>query len=98
MLHKQGYVYIMTNKYRTTFYIGVTSDLNGRVWQHINGEGSKFVKKDRLHDLVFYEYFERITDAIDREKQLKNWHHDWKVNLIKSMNPEMKDLKDQLEL
>ena len=88
----------MTNKYRTTFYIGVTSDLNGRVWQHVNGEGSQFVKKYRLFDLVFFEYFERITDAIDREKQLKNWHHDWKVNLIKSMNPEMKDFKDQLEL
>jgi len=88
----------MTNKYRTTFYIGVTSDLNGRVWQHVNGEGSQFVKKYRLFDLVFFEHFERITDAIDREKQLKNWHHDWKVNLIKSMNPEMKDLKDQLEL
>lgn len=98
MLFKQGHVYIMTNKYRTTFYIGVTSDLRTRVWQHINGEGSQFVKKYRLNDLVFYEYFERITDAIDREKQLKNWHHDWKVNLIKSMNPEMKDLKDQLDL
>ena len=98
MLFKQGHVYIMTNKYRTTFYIGVTSDLRTRVWQHINVEGSQFVKKYRLNDLVFYEYFERITDAIDREKQLKNWHHDWKVNLIKSMNLEMKDLKDQLDL
>jgi len=98
MLFKQGHVYIMTNKYRTTFYIGVTSDLRARVWQHINGEGSQFVKKYRLFDLVFFEYFERITDAIDREKQLKNWHHDWKVNLIKSINPEMKDLKDQLEM
>jgi len=98
MLFKQGYVYIMTNKYRTTFYIGVTSDLSGRVWQHINNQGSQFVKKYRLFDLVFYEYYERITDAINREKQLKNWHHDWKVNLIKSVNPEMRDLKDQLEL
>jgi len=98
MLYKQGYVYIMTNKYRTTFYIGITSDLTGRVWQHINNEGSQFVKRYRLYNLVFYEYYERITDAIDREKQLKNWHHDWKVNLIKSMNPEMKDLKGQLEL
>ncbi|MBS1520826.1 MAG: GIY-YIG nuclease family protein [Bacteroidetes bacterium] len=98
MLYKQGYVYIMTNKYRTTFYIGVTSDLNVRIWQHVNNEGSQFVKKYRLYYLVFYEYFERITDAIAREKQLKNWHHDWKVNLIKSMNPELKDLKDQLEL
>jgi putative endonuclease len=98
MHYHQGHVYIMINKYRTTFYIGVTSDLRVRVWQHINGEGSAFVKKYRLNDLVFYEYFERITDAIDREKQLKNWHHDWKVNLIKSVNPEMKDLKDQLEM
>ena len=98
MLFKQGYIYIMTNKYRTTFYIGVTSDLVARVWQHINGEGSQFVKKYRLYDLVFFEHFERITDAIAREKQLKNWHHDWKVNLIRSMNPEMRDLKDQLEL
>jgi putative endonuclease len=51
-----------------------------------------------LYDLVYYEYFERITDAIDREKQLKNWHRDWKINLIQSMNPEMKDLKGDLEL
>jgi putative endonuclease len=98
MLNKQGYVYIMSNKYRTTFYIGVTSDLEGRIWQHVNGEGSAFVKKYRLHDLMFYEHFERIADAIDREKQLKNWHHEWKVNLIKSINPEMKDLKRQLNI
>jgi putative endonuclease len=87
----------MSNKYRTTLYIGVTSNLEGRVWQHINGEGSKFVKKYRLFDLIYFEYFEQITDAINREKQLKNWHHDWKINLIKSINPEMKDLKDQLD-
>jgi putative endonuclease len=67
MLFKQGYVCIMTNKYRTTFYVGAISDLNARVWQHINGKGSQFVKKYRLYDLVFFEYFERITDAIDRE-------------------------------
>ncbi len=97
MLLKQGHVYIMSNQYRTTFYIGVTSDLESRVWQHVNGEGSAFVKKYKLYDLVFYEYFERITDAIDREKQLKNWHKDWKIKLIQSMNPEMKDLKDQLK-
>ena len=98
MLFKEPNIYIMTNKYRTTFYIGVTSDLRARVWQHVNGEGSAFVKKYRLFDLVYYESFERITDAIEREKQLKNWHHDWKVNLIKSMNPEMRDLKGDLEL
>lgn len=98
MPDKQGHVYIMTNAYRTTFYIGVTSDLRARVWQHINGEGSLFVKKYRLYDLVYYEHFHRITDAIDREKQLKNWHKDWKINLIKSINPTIKDLKDDLEL
>ena len=95
---KQGYTHIMSNQYRTTFYIGVTSNLEARVWQHINHEGSDFVKKYKLHDLIYYEYFERITDAINREKQLKNWHKDWKINLIKSENPEMKDLKYQLEL
>jgi putative endonuclease len=98
MIYEQGHVYIMSNTYRTTFYIGVTSNLAARVWQHINNEGSLFVKKYKLYDLVFYEYFERITDGIAREKQLKNWHHEWKVNLIKSMNPEMKDLKDQLDM
>jgi putative endonuclease len=98
MLFKQGHIYIMSNKYRTTFYVGVTSDLRARVWQHINGEGSDFVKKYQLFDLVYYEYFERITDAIDREKQIKNWHKDWKINLIKSENSEMRDLKRDLEI
>jgi len=94
----QGYVYIMTNTYRTTFYIGVTSNLEARVWQHLNGEGSKFVKKYRLFDLVYFDHFHQITEAISREKQTKNWHRDWKINLIKSMNPEMKDLKSELDL
>jgi putative endonuclease len=98
MLFKQAHVYMMSNQYRTTFYIGVTSDLRTRVWQHINGEGSDFVKKHRLLDLIYYEYFERITDAIYREKQLKNWHREWKVNLVQSVNPTMKDLKDEFEL
>ncbi|NCD68630.1 GIY-YIG nuclease family protein [Mucilaginibacter agri] len=97
MLFKQPCIYIMSNQYRTTFYIGVTSDLRTRVWQHLNNEGSAFVKKYRLFDLVYYEGFERITDAIDREKQLKNWHHEWKVNLIKSVNPTMMDLKENIE-
>ena len=95
---KQGYVYIMSNQYRTTFYIGVTSNLEGRIWEHINNEGSAFVKKYKLYDLLYFEHFDRISDAINREKQLKNWHRDWKINLIKSENPDMKDLKNQLEL
>ena len=98
MLFKQGYIYIMSNQYRTTFYVGVTNSLEIRVWQHLNGEGSEFVKKYKLFDLVYFEHFHQITEAISREKQIKNWHKDWKINLIKSINPEMKDLKDQLDL
>lgn len=97
MLFKQGHVYIMSNSFRSTFYIGVTADLEVRVWQHINGEGSAFINKYNLHDLIYYEYFEIITDAIDREKQLKRWHRDWKINLIKSVNPRMEDLKNKLK-
>ncbi|RVT98247.1 GIY-YIG nuclease family protein [Mucilaginibacter limnophilus] len=96
MVFKQGYVYIMSNQYRTTFYIGVTSNLDSRVWQHLNGDGSVFVKKYLLFDLVYYEHFDCIEDAIAREKQLKNWHKQWKVDLIQSVNPEMQDLKDTL--
>ena len=90
---KLSYVYILTNKYRTTFYTGVTADLNKRVFQHALGEGSKFTKKYILIDLVYYEEFIDINQAIDREKQLKNWHHDWKINLIKEQNPKLKTLQ-----
>ena len=89
---KAGYVYIMTNKNRTSFYIGVTSDLKTRIADHKNGIGSDFTTKYKLTDLVFYEEFPDIYQAIDREKQLKNWHRQWKVNLIQSVNPELKDL------
>lgn len=90
---EQGYVYIMTNKYRTTFYIGVTNNIAKRVWQHINEEGSSFVKKYHCFDLFYYEHHARISDAITREKQLKNWRKDWKINLIKNQNPDMVDIK-----
>ncbi len=89
---KTGYVYIMSNKNRTTLYIGVTNDLERRVAEHKEGSGSKFTYKYKLYDLVYYEVIYDIEQAIKREKQLKNWHRDWKLNLIKSLNPEMKDL------
>lgn len=87
-----SFVYIMTNKYRTTFYIGVTSNLSKRIVEHALGEGSKFTKKYNLTDLVYFEKFSEINEAIAREKQLKNWHHDWKVNLIKEENPKLETL------
>ncbi|WP_319480449.1 GIY-YIG nuclease family protein [uncultured Draconibacterium sp.] len=89
---KGGFVYIMSNSKRTTFYIGVTSDLKTRIADHKNGIGSAFTSKYKLTDLMYYEDFPDIYQAIDREKQLKNWHRDWKINLIKSVNPEMNDL------
>ncbi|NGP76995.1 GIY-YIG nuclease family protein [Balneolaceae bacterium YR4-1] len=89
---KVGYVYILSNYNRNIFYIGVTSNLEGRIRDHKNNEGSKFTKKYNLKFLVYYEEFPNIVDAILREKQLKNWHHEWKVNLIKKLNPSMKDL------
>jgi len=82
----------MSNKNRTTFYIGVTNDIDRRVAEHKEGIGSAFCIKYNLIDLVYYEQILGIEQAIDREKQLKRWHREWKINLIKSINPEMKDL------
>ena len=65
---KKGYVYILSNHTRTTFYIGVTSNLGQRLQQHEDGVGSKFVQKYNLKYLMYYEEFERVTDAIQREK------------------------------
>ncbi|WP_010517049.1 GIY-YIG nuclease family protein [Croceivirga radicis] len=89
---KPSYVYIMTNTYRTTFYVGVTSDLKKRNIEHKSGIGSSFTKKYNLHDLIYFETFTAIQEAIAREKQLKNWHRDWKINLIKAHNPKMRTL------
>jgi putative endonuclease len=86
------YVYIMSNVHRTIFYIGVTSNIQTRVWQHKNGEGGKFTSSYNCHYLLYYEEFNHINKAIDREKNLKNWHREWKLNLIKTENPEMIDL------
>nr|WP_297309939.1 GIY-YIG nuclease family protein [uncultured Flavobacterium sp.] len=89
---KQYYVYILTNKYRTTFYIGVTNDLIKRNSQHNDGVGSEFTSKYQITDLVYYETFNEVEQAIAREKQLKNWKREWKINLIKSINPTLSTL------
>ncbi|WP_349351185.1 GIY-YIG nuclease family protein [Flagellimonas sp. MMG031] len=89
---RHSYVYIMTNKYRTTFYIGITSNLKKRIVEHYEGLGSKFTAKYQLTDLVYFELHTDINQAIAREKQLKNWHHDWKMNLIKEQNPTLETI------
>lgn len=86
------YIYIITNKNNTTFYIGVTNDLDRRILEHKSEAIPGFTKKYKLKKLVYIEEFPNPENAIAREKQLKNWHRDWKINLIKSTNPTFKDL------
>ena len=82
----------MTNYSETSLYIGVTSNLQKRVWEHKNKIIEGFTKKYNVDKLVYYELTDSIETAINREKQLKRWHRQWKINLIKEMNPEFKDL------
>jgi putative endonuclease len=86
------YVYIMSNIHRTVLYIGVTNDIMIRVAQHKSGKGSIFTEKYKCHYLLYFEEFQRVQEAISREKQLKNWKRIWKHELIRENNPELKDL------
>jgi putative endonuclease len=95
---KEAFVYIMSNKNRTTLYIGVTNNLERRVKEHKIGLNEGFTSKYKLHDLVYFERIFGISQAIQREKQLKRWHRDWKFNLIKNENPELRDLSADWEL
>ena len=90
---KTYFVYIVSNKNRTTFYIGVTNDLERRAYEHANHQGSVFTQKYKLTDLLFYEESQDINEAIAREKQLKQWNRKWKIDLIKTLNPDMKKLE-----
>ena len=92
MIAKGGFIYIISNKNRNVLYIGVTSDLYNRITQHKAGEGSVFTKKYNCTDLLYYEFFESIVAAIEREKELKKWRRSWKDALIKKTNPELRDL------
>ena len=88
-----SYIYIITNLNRTVLYIGITSDIVGRIWEHKNKiYENSFSDKYNLHILVYYEIFELIDNAIDREKQLKGWSRKRKEDLIKSVNPELENL------
>ncbi|MBN1904610.1 MAG: GIY-YIG nuclease family protein [Deltaproteobacteria bacterium] len=89
---KQPTIYILASKRRGTLYVGVSSDLVKRVWEHKNGFVPGFTKKYGVHDLVYYELHDRMETAILREKQMKKWNRDWKIRLIEDKNPEWKDL------
>ena len=88
----QYYVYILASKYRGTLYIGVTNNLKRRIYEHKNKIIDGFTKKYSINKLIYYEITENIESAINREKQLKNWRRDWKIQLIEKLNPEWKDL------
>ena len=93
MHNKQYFVYILTNTYNTVFYIGVTNNLLRRVYQHKNKLLEGFTKRYNVHKLVYYEIFELIEYAIKREKTLKNLVRRKKIELIKTMNLEFKELE-----
>ncbi len=88
----------MTNLNNTTFYIGVTNNLARRIFEHKNELAEGFTKKYKLKKLIFFEEYNNINNAITREKQLKNGHRDWKINLIKSLNPLLNDLGIDAEI
>jgi len=95
-MEKQGYVYMMTNKMNTVIYTGVTSDLQKRIYEHKEKMVGGFTKKYNLNKLVYYEVFDDIKSAITREKQIKAGSRQKKIDLISKMNPEFKDLYDEL--
>ena len=82
----------MTNKNNTTFYIGVTNNIAKRTFEHEVGLLEGFTKRYKLKKLVYLEEYNDINEAIAREKQLKNWHREWKINLIKKVNPAFNNL------
>jgi putative endonuclease len=86
------YVYLLASRRNGTLYVGMTSDLIRRVWEHRSGLVEGFTKKYRVHHLVWFEQTDDPIAAISREKQIKRWNRGWKIELIESKNPEWKDL------
>ena len=95
---KQPCVYILASRAYGTLYIGVTSDLIARLWQHRSRDVKGFTSRYRVNRLVRFEQFDAMHDAISREKQLKRWHRQWKINLVESENPQWVDLAPSLGL
>lgn len=93
-----GYVYILASKRNGTLYTGVTNNLIARVNQHKTNLIDGFTKKYGIHQLVYFEESESIIDAITREKQIKRWRREKKIKLIQSINPEWRDLYEEIFL
>ena len=93
---KQPCVYILASRRNGTLYVGVTSDIYGRMAEHLQGLIDGFTKKYGVKVLVYYEMLDTMEPALKREKQLKEWQRAWKIRLIESMNPEWIDLFDEV--
>jgi putative endonuclease len=89
---RQYWICILVSGSGNAMYIGVTNDLERRLWEHRNGQGSEFAKKYRATRLVYSEEYDNPTDAIAREKQLKGWRRERKNELVRTINPEFRDL------
>ena len=92
----KAYVYITANKRNGTLYIGVTSNLIKRIWQHKNKLVDGFTNKYDVSLLVYYEEHNDIKEAIQREKRIKKWKRDWKLRIIEEMNPNWNDLYNEI--
>ena len=90
------YVYILTKARNSTFYTGVTNDLVRRVWEHKEGLADGFTKKHGIKTLVYYEIYDDVTSAIHREKIIKKWKRTFKMDAIERMNPDWKDLYEEI--
>ncbi len=90
------FVYLITNKPYGTLYVGVTRDIVKRVYEHKSGFVEGFSKRHDLGRLVWYEAHEDVISAIEREKLIKKWHRDWKINLVQLENPEWNDLYESI--
>ena len=95
---KNYYVYIMASQYNGTLYIGITSDLSKRIWQHKNKVFDGFTCEYDVDILVYFDAFDDPENAIRREKRLKKWNREWKTNLINQHNPHWEDLYDKIAL
>jgi putative endonuclease len=95
-MDKSSYVYILASEPYGTLYIGVTSNLIKRVWEHREGVIDGFSKQYGVKQLAWFEIHSEILEAIKREKQIKKWNRDWKVNLIQQSNPDWRDLFDEI--
>ena len=89
---KRYFVYILASQCNGTLYVGSTSHLMQRIWQHKNGTFSGFTLKYHVHQLVCYEEHSTIVEMVRRERRLKNWHRKWKLDLIEKFNPVWRDL------